>query len=480
MSGDKVLTIFLNRQSKTPLYEQLYLEIRKLIEDGNLSGNTKMPSKRKLAVNLNISQITVDNAYQQLVAEGYLRSIPKSGFYVEMLLISNKSVLVETIAKPDDKESIIVKSLYDFKTNIIDWQMFPYDIWAKLSKETLSESNYSLVNESDLQGCLQLRKAIAKYLASYRGIQATPDQVVVGAGSEYLLGLIIQLMDKNQIVALENPGYGKIARTFMSHDVNTIPIALDEQGLRCDELERSRASIVHITPSHQFPLGIVMPVARRLELLKWAKNGNDRLILEDDYDSEFRFSGLPIPALQGLDQIGKVIYFNSFSKSLAPSLRIGYMVLPKALLSRFRETFNSYACSVPNFEQITLARFLDEGYFERHLNKMRKAYKNRKDYLIRILTKSGLNSWLDIRNSDAGLHFIMSVNNGMTEAELINSAKAYDVNVYGVSDYYQKPATNIPNSMLVIGYSGISTSLLSTAVENLEKAWGYTCKIKTE
>jgi GntR family transcriptional regulator/MocR family aminotransferase len=223
-----------------------------------------------------------------------------------------------------------------------------------------------------------------------------------------------------------------------------------------------------------------MPVARRLELLKWAKNGNDRLILEDDYDSEFRFSGLPIPALQGLDQIGKVIYFNSFSKSLAPSLRIGYMVLPKALLSRFRETFNSYACSVPNFEQITLARFLDEGYFERHLNKMRKAYKNRKDYLIRILTKSGLNSWLDIRNSDAGLHFIMSVNNGMTEAELINSAKAYDVNVYGVSDYYQKPATNIPNSMLVIGYSGISTSLLSTAVENLEKAWGYTCKIKTE
>ncbi|MDD3865167.1 MAG: PLP-dependent aminotransferase family protein [Candidatus Izemoplasmatales bacterium] len=464
--------MFLDRQSKTPLYEQLYLRIRRMIEEGKLISNTKMPSKRKLATNLSLSAITVDNAYQQLVAEGYLRSIPKSGFYVEKLLISAKKNDANIYLGPDDKEEqSSPKSLYDFKTNIIDWHLFPYDTWIKLSKEILSQPSFPLVNESDLQGCLGLRKAIAKYLASYRGIQAEPDQIVIGAGSEYLLGLVIQMIDKNQIVGLENPGYGKIARTFKSHEVKTIPISLDEQGLRCDELEKSQASVIHITPSHQFPLGIVMPVGRRLELLKWAEKGKNRLILEDDYDSEFRFSGLPIPALQGLDRLGKVIYFNSFSKSLAPSLRIGYMVLPRNMIVHFRESFSSYACSVPSFEQAILARFLDDGFFERHLNRMRKVYKNRRDYLIKALTNSTLNEYLEINNSDAGLHFIMRISNGMTETELIRTALKSGVIVYGVSDYYQSISASIPKAMLVMGYSGLSNTSIDTAIKILETAW---------
>jgi GntR family transcriptional regulator/MocR family aminotransferase len=470
--GEKtMLAIFLDKKAGTPLYEQLYKAVRIRIENGILSGNEKMPSKRRLAAELSISQITVENAYSQLVAEGYLRTVPKSGFYVETygrFAPDSKGRASNPVLSEPALEPVF---RYDFKTNVVDPDRFPYAIWAKLAKETFSRPESGMLNFTDPQGSYELRKAIAAHLAAYRGILADPAQIVVGAGSEYLLGGVIGLLGKETVAGIENPGYAKVRRTFQNHGVPTIPIRLDDQGLCVEDLEKTKATLVHVTPSHQFPSGIIMPVGRRLGLLQWALSGKNRFILEDDYDSEFRFSGLPIPALQGLDRSGKVIYFNSFSKSLAPSLRIGYMVLPPELLGRYRASFPSCPCSVSNFEQAILTRFLTEGYFERHLNRMRNAYKERRDLLVATLMKSTLFPVLEVQNDDAGLHFLLKVRNGMPEAELVRRAREVGVNIAGLSAYFLSPADEIPEATLVVGYSGFPSEDVETAISLLETAW---------
>jgi len=466
-----MITFIFEPGSKTPLYEQLYKFIRAEIENGTLRSGEKLPSKRKLAAHLKISTVTAETAYAQLAAEGYLRTVPKSGYFVqpfERSLFDAPPAAPLAVFRLDEAK---VKYDYDFKTNVVDTNLFPFATWARLAREVLCESSNELLNSTPPQGSVELRNEIADYLYNYRGMKSDAGQIVVGAGSEYLLGLIIQLLGRNKVYAVENPGYGKIFKTFISNDVTTVPAALDEQGLSIDSLRESGADIVHVTPSHQFPMGIIMPVGRRMSLLKWANESDDRYILEDDYDSEFRFSGQPIPALQGLDNNGKVIYINAFTKSLAPSLRISYMVLPPKLLEKYRNNFLFYSCTVPNFEQYTLSKFLSRGYFERHLSRMRIAYKERRDLLAAAVAGGKLNKFVDIIGSGAGLHLLMRVHNGMDEAQLVANAKAAGVRVYGLSEYYSFPAQNIPPSTLVIGYSGLNSADIAAAVERLEKAW---------
>ncbi len=469
-----MITFIIDINSKTPMYEQLYRFIRAEIEKGKLLSDEKMPSKRMLATHLKISTITVENAYAQLVAEGYLKSVPKSGYFVEPYehnllhkqsnIFNNENILFNAPSHNKIYE-------YDFKTNVVDTNLFPFSTWAKLAREVLSESSNELLNVTHPQGCYELRKEIADYLYNFRGIKANTEQIVVGAGSEYLIGLIIQLLGRKSIYAVENPGYSKINKIFESNDVVTVPVSLDEQGLSVTKLAKTNANVVHVTPSHQFPLGIIMPVKRRISLLSWANESSNRYILEDDYDSEFRFAGHPIPALQGIDCNGKVIYINSFTKSLAPSLRISYMVLPPQLLKIYQQKFMFNSCTVPNFEQYTLNKFMNKGYFERHLSRMRNAYKQRRDLFIKAITSSKLDKYVDIIGQDAGLHLLLHIKNGLDEAQLVAKAKAVGVRVYGLSEYYNFPAQHYHKSTLVIGYSGFQQTQINVAVERLEKAW---------
>jgi len=466
-----MFAIFLDRNQKTPLYEQLYKSIRSMIEEGTLQSGEKVPSKRKLSAQLAISLVTVENAYAQLMAEGYLKSLPKSGIFVEhdiQPLFPQKNVQPSIpTQKPGERETW----RYDFRTNVVDPELFPYAQWAKMTREAILSLGHESINEVDPQGAYGLRKAISEYLSVYRGIHSDPAQIIVGAGSEYLLGLVIQLLGPDCVVALENPGYAKIAKTFQSHQITTVPIALDDQGLRIDLLEKSKATLVHLTPSHQFPSGVIMPVGRRSQLLNWASGGANRYILEDDYDSEFRFSGMPIPAMQGMDRNGKVIYFNSFSKSLAPSLRISYMVLPWDLVPRYRKSLTFYACSVPIFEQKMVETWMNGGFFERHVFRMRNAYKERRDLIIQALQGSALSSVISISHHDAGLHFLLHVQNGMNEEELVSSAKNMGVRVYGYSDYFLAPDSELNDATVVIGYSAFPSADIVPAICALEKAW---------
>lgn len=467
-----MVTFMLDRHSKMPLYEQLYRFLKIEIENGRLHANQKMPSKRKLAFHLKVSQVTVETAYAQLVAEGYLKSIPKSGYFVEPF----ESNLIKSADRipsvSPEKHSIKQQNyLYDFRTNAVDINLFPFSTWARLGREVLSQSDNEMLNYTHPQGVYALRQEIVRYLYDYRGIKATADQVVMSAGSEYLMGLIIQLLGRNNIFGVENPGYKKICKIFELNEVKVVPLQLDKHGINIDNLKKSNANVVHVTPSHQFPLGIVMPVSRRTALLNWAHEDDKNYILEDDYDSEFRFSGQPIPALQGLDRSGKVIYINAFTKSLAPSLRINYMVLPPTLLETYRKKFKSYSCTVPNFEQYTLGKFMKGGFFERHLNRMRNSYKQRRDILITQLFQSRFGDKIEVSGQDAGLHLLLNVNNGMNEQQLVQSAKNRGVRVYGLSEYCSLECESIPQSTLVIGYSCIPCTEIEQAVNLLEKAW---------
>ena len=344
-----MLSLPFTPEGTQPLYQQLYRYIRGEIQTGRLAAGEKLPSKRQLASELKISVVTVEGAYSQLVAEGYLESRSRRGYFVMPVLAqpalgSKAPDLPQSV--PAAPEAPAPACRYDFATSGGDAASFPFSTWAKLSREVLSSRDQALLSAAHPQGVPELRRAIVRHLYQFRGIQVSPEQVIVGAGSEFLSTLLVQLLGPQGGYALEDPGYQKIARIFTAGGAQVCPIPLDGQGLRVDALEASGARVVHVTPSHHFPLGIVMPVSRRWELLEWARRGEERYIIEDDYDSEFRFSGRPIPALQGLDREGRVIYLNTFAKSLAPSLRISYMVLPPKLLERYRQKLSFYSSTV--------------------------------------------------------------------------------------------------------------------------------------
>ncbi len=405
----------------------------------------------------------------QLVAEGYLESVLRSGHFVlaSPVAASSRKPLSEPIAEPQS----IPKPLFDLTTGAVDPTLFPYAAWAKLARAVLAGPERDLLNAVHPQGSYALRTAISVHLADYRGIVADPAQIVVGAGSEYLTSLIVQLLGRDAAYAVEDPGYPKILRILAANGARTIRIPVNRAGIDVKALRRTRATFVHVTPSHQFPTGVVMPIGRRRELLTWAAEGTGRYIIEDDYDSEFRFSGQPIPALQGLDTAGCVIYMNSFTKSLAPSLRISYMVLPPDLLKRYREELGHYACTVSNFEQATLAKFMAEGRFERHLARLRNAYKDRRDRLIAALYASPLASIVEIVSADAGLHFLMKVANRMSENELVESAAAAGIRLAGLSAYGGSASPGVFADALVIGYAGIAADRIETAVGLLSALW---------
>ena len=317
-----------------PLYKCLYECIKNDISQGKLSSGEKMPSKRTLAKNLGVSTITVENAYDQLIGEGYMFARPKKGYFIAD--VSDIRVIKAPVQKelsiklpPEQDESI-----FDFSSNRTDSGNFPFSIWAKLMRETISLREQELLSVSPCGGVRELREAIASHLSSFRGMNVDPDQIIVGAGTEYLYGLLVKLLGTDKVYCVEDPGYKKISQIYECNNAKCLPVQMDEQGISVELIKKANAQIAHISPTHHFPTGITMPVNRRYELLAWANESSDRYIIEDDYDSEFRMNGHPIPPILSIDACEKVIYINTFSKSLTSTIRISYMVLPEHLADR--------------------------------------------------------------------------------------------------------------------------------------------------
>ncbi len=427
------LTVSLDPASSVPLYEQIYQHIKKEIQSGGLSFGTRLPSTRNLAGYLQVSRTTADMAYSQLVSEGYIEAVPCRGYFVceleGLYCPGTESKERHTEKKPEEK-----KYRYDFSPSGVDLNSFPYGAWRKLSKNILMADNKKIFQLGDPQGEYALRCSIADYLHQARGVLAEPEQIVVGAGNDFLLLLLCSMLGTGQKIAMESPTYRK-AYDLLGNLSNEIRIVeMDEAGMRIDSLEASGADIAYVMPSHQFPLGIVMPVGRRMQLLEWAAKSERRFIIEDDYDSEFRYRGKPIPALQGFDRSGRVIYIGTFSKSIAPAIRVSYLVLPDRLMELYRRRGRLISSTVSRVDQLLIAGFLDDGYYERHLNKMRAIYKSRHDVLLEEMR--GFQGICQISGENAGVHILLTFKNGMTEQEAIDRAAKEGVRVYGLSRYY--------------------------------------------
>lgn len=465
-----MLTFSLDSSGKKPLYNQLYEYIKSEIRSGRMEYNDKLPSKRKLSAYLNISQNTIQTAYDQLIEEGYIVAVPKKGFFVSpldnILDLNLKSVVnsIEEIAAMDELE-------YDFSYHGVDHESFPFSIWRRLTKEAINEYDLDLLKPGSSQGSRELRISIAKYLRHSRGVNCSPEEIVISSGTESLFQILIQLLGQEYVYGIENPGYEKLNLLFKSNNAKFKTIDIDTKGMKIEEIEKSGVDILCITPAHQFPSGGIMPVTRRIKILNWAYENENRYIIEDDYDSEFKYSGKPIPALFGLDTYDRVIYMGSLSKSLSPSIRVSYMVLPEILLKKYREKLSFIVCPVPTIEQKVLQSFIEYGHFERHINRMRNIYKRKREVLVGEL--ADYIGKVDVLGADAGLHLLLRVNNGMSEEELVKKAFEVGVGVYGISKYYYDKSSLDSVSTVLLGYAGMEDEDIRKAIGKLLRCWFF-------
>ena len=461
------LTTALDAASDVPLYEQLYRSLAAEMRTGAVPAGTRMPGKRRLAVELSVSVNTVDAAYQMLAAEGYLEARERSGFYVQEYLALPESAAP---AAPPKAEAVPKQRpiRYDLSTRGVDPGLFPFRTWARLQKELLYSSP-ELLTHGDAQGDLALRQALAGYLEEYRGVRCGAHQIVVGAGLEYLLGLLAPLLPGP--AAVENPGYPRAKQVLENNGVACCCLPVDEDGLSIRALSDSGAAVCYVTPSHQFPTGVTMPAGRRAELLHWAARcPGRRYIIEDDYDSEFRFDTRPLPSLQGMAGAdGPVVYLSTCSRSLAPSIRIAYMVLPEQLLPAWHAKYRLYSSTVSRFEQQTLARFITGGYFTRHLARERVAYKARRDALTAALQEAFAPEELHLTGLHTGLHLLARLKNAPPDAALHAAAKAQGVALSLLSDYDLTGGERDFFGTFVLGYGSLSEASFPEAGETLRK-----------
>ncbi len=460
------LTINLNPHSKTPLYEQIYNYIKENIQEGRIACGEKLPSTRALSRYLDVSRSTVELAYEQLLSEGYIESQPCRGFFASRL--EGLYRLTQAKEQPEEAKEESKAYRYDFTPHGVDLKSFPYHVWRKLSREILIDDRTELFRSGDSQGEYGFRRAVARYLYQARGVNCTPEQVVIGAGSDYILMLLSIILGTDHTAAFEDPTYMQAFRLAKDLGFFTVPVPVDKDGMRVAALAETAADIAYVTPSHQYPTGIVMPVRRRMELLKWAGERPGRYIIEDDYDSEFRYKGKPIPALQGYDSRDKVIYLGTFSKSIAPAIRLSYMVLPDPLLEKYQKKHRFINSTVSKVDQLIVQKFIEEGYYERHLNKTRALYKGRHDALIEELRP--LLDICRISGEHAGVHLLLTFQKKITERELIRAAADEDIRVYGLSDYrIQRSEKDWPT--ILLGYANLTEEQIREAAGTLVTLW---------
>lgn len=457
------LTISLQTDSTTHLYEQIYTYIKNEIREGRLLRGEKLPSTRILAQHLQVSRSTVNLAYEQLLSEGYIEAAAYKGYFVCQIEELYELKSVDQIV-PEEKET--ERYDIDFSPNGIDMRAFPFGVWKKITKSTLMDDKNEMFELGFSKGDLALRKTISKYLHSARGVVCEPEQIVVGAGNDYLLMLLEKILGKKKTVAMENPTYMRAYRIFSSFAYEIRTISMDDSGMQIADLMQSGADIAYVMPSHQYPTGVVMPIGRRMELLKWAAD-EGRFLIEDDYDSEFRYKGKPIPALFSSDTNNKVIYLGTFSKSIAPAIRVSYLVLPKSLLPVYEKNCSFFSSTVSRIDQTILNEFISQGFYERHLNKMRKIYKAKHDIMLQELAV--FDKKFKTLGEHAGLHLLLQSKTEVTEEELIQKAKREGIKVYGMSSALITHR-NMP-STIILGYAGLCEDEIINGLKRLKNVY---------
>lgn len=457
----------MNRQNGLPLYQYLYECLKNDIESGRLPAHTKLPSKRELARDNGISVKTVMNAYEQLLVEGYLTSKEKKGYFV-----ASVEAMPRYCPEPAEYPRIYIEEdwFVDFTANQVVYQQFPFSTWKKVMRQVLSEYNTELVRRAHFLGIKELREAIADYLYRARGMKVSPECMVIGASIEYLYGRLIKILPSDAVYAVENPGYKKIPRIYEEFGLQWHYIDMDEQGISMDSLNKSGAGVIHVSPEHHYPLGTVMSVSRRQELLTWAREKPDRYIIEDDYDCEFRYHSRSISPLQSMDRNHRIIYINTFSKTLAPSIRISYMILPEKLMVRYVNETNFYSNSASSCEQYALARFIREGYFERHLSRMKKHYQAKGELLMQVLKQSSLLPAVSITGGKSGTHLLVKLDTSLTDTEIKWGARQKKILVACLSEFCGEIKEEYQN-VLVLNYSDMEEKDIREAVKRLENVF---------
>ena len=469
------------------LCEYLYKTIKDLIRCGKIKNDEKLPSKRSLATHLGVSVITVANAYSKLVSEGYMYSVEKKGFFAASDYIDvpetspRKDMLKKKDSGTDDrdndeqfaKENVVQtkKIIADLRKSVIIKEKFPFGVWNASLRDVLKTPHDLFFKRSPAQGIYELRKEIADYLRCFRDIDVSPSQIIVEAGIEYLAFVLVCLLGRNITYCVENPGYGKMLPIFENNGVKCIPVDVDDEGIDVGGIRKANASVVHVSPSHHYPTGTVMSLNRREELLSWVSEDNSRFIMENDYDSEFRLIGQPLETLfcasckEGHKGAGHVIYINNFSKTLSPSYRISYLVLPPSLVELFNSKDGMLACSVSVFEQYALSRYMQSGSYEKHIIHMKNYYRNLRNNLVQAILSSEISKMCTIREQNAGLHFLLEFKDNVSGKALQNSFLENGLDIPLLCEFYQDDIRrNSDKPVFVINYSGISRECIQETV----------------
>ena len=451
-----------DNKSKVPLYIQIYSEIKELIKNKILKANEKLPSKKDFIDYYNISQNTIQNALYLLLEEGYIFSIERKGYFVsdiENLIVHN--VKIESKIKFKEKDKIH----YDFSYSGVDSKSLAKTIFKRITRDIYDEENDDLLFQGHIQGDLLLRKSICEYLSQSRGFKVEAEQLIISSGTEYLFYIIFKLFN-NKIYGLENPCHKMFKELFLTNNVSFKAISLDEAGIMIEELKKYNVNVVYVTPSHQFPTGTIMGISRRTELLNWANENPNHYIVEDDYDSEFKYTGRPIPALKANDINDKVIYLGSFSKSISPAIRVSYLVLPKVLLNIYQKKLPYFICPVPTLNQKILYRFIKDGYFVKHINKMRTLYKKKREFLVNTIKNYSseiLNKEIHIQGADAGLHLVIKLNKKINEKVFLKECLKESLQLYSLEEYYLEEIHNETSSLL-LGYANLTNKEIEEGI----------------
>lgn len=467
--------IILNNDADIPLYVQIYEQLKEQIITGELREGSKLPSTRHLAETLAVGRNTVENAYLQLSSEGYVESRIGSGFVIQNIQSMTNFVYKEIhykspIESKTEKDNALKIYPYNFEYGHLSSSDFPLGIWKKVTNKALASlTAEDMTRYSERKGELELRKDIADYLRKSRGVSCIPDQVILCSGFEYALSLLSQLLRETyDQVALEDPGYSGARDIFKNNGFKVVPISVEKDGLNLNELENSSSSIVYVTPSHQFPTGVVMPIQKRLLLHNWARRKNG-IIIEDDYDSELRYNSRPIPSISSVAGSENVIYIGTLSKALSPSLRVSYMVLPDKWMTRYNGDFEMYQSPVSLIQQRIIQQFIHSGHWERHLRKTCIANKRKHDLLIHTIQEL-MDDIVVIHGRNAGLHILLESTQGLTEREMIEKAKERGVLVYPVSMFWLN-TNRYSNNMVLLGFGNVSEEVIVEGIKQLAQAW---------
>jgi GntR family transcriptional regulator / MocR family aminotransferase len=450
------------------IYQQIYRRIKGNILDGKLKSHSKLPSKRTLAEQLNVSINSVSYAYGQLLAEGYIYTIERKGYFVESITEFIEHEDLKHKLPQDLKEEWIDKegwlSLSHMTSEI---SLFPFKEWLRCQQNAIDSHKRELSEIAYFQGPYIVRDSICRMIALSRGVICEPEQIIIDAGTQLLVRQLMGMQNKKTVVAVENPGYARIYNLLRKMKFDVRPVSIDDQGINLNDIEASKANYVFVTPSHQFPTGKIMPISRRIELLNWAAQSDDRYIVEDDYDSEYKYETDNIPSLQSLDRNHRVIYMGTFSKTILPGLRISYMVLPPDLLREYRKHYADIMQHSNSLILFTLHYFIESGEYTRYVKKMNHKYEARRRILIKHLQQH-FKEDIIIEDVPAGLHFLAHFRSDKSYQEIEERASKEKLEIYSMRRFMLKKNVRVKNQIdLVIGFANIKEEKIIDAVERL-------------